>query len=83
MNRLVGEKSPTFYFHITTKNIKVMIYYSISFDDGEHIKNTNTLEEAEQYRNDNNWRFMSRSIRINQVCVSKCTGFHSEKRIRG
>lgn len=48
-----------------------MIYYALQFDDGEHITYKNTLEEAEDYRNENNFKFISRSIHIFAILSSK------------
>lgn len=51
-----------------------MLKYIIKFNDGEYICTVDTLEEAKQYRAENNFRFISRSIHIYQKCYSKVVG---------
>lgn len=51
-----------------------MIYYELKFNDGEHICYKNTLQEAENYRNENNFHYISRSIHIYMCLSSKVKG---------
>ena len=39
-------------------------YYEVQFDDGEHIKSFQNLEEAREYKAHNQWRFISRYFKI-------------------
>jgi len=51
-----------------------MISYELKFDDGEHICYKDTLQEAEEYRSENNFKYISRSIHIYVSLSSKCKG---------
>ena len=48
-----------------------MITFELMFNDGEHICYKNTLQEAKEYRSENNFKYISRSIHIYAVCKSK------------
>ena len=41
--------------------------YYVKFNDGEIFAVCNTLEEARKVRSENNFRFISRSLRIHTV----------------
>ena len=51
-----------------------MITFELRFDDGEHICYKDTLQEAKEYRSENNFRYISRSIHIYAICRSKIKG---------
>lgn len=38
--------------------------YECLMDDGEHRASFHQLKDAKKYRSDNNWRYISRYIRI-------------------
>lgn len=38
--------------------------YSCRFDDGEHIRSFNQLKDARKFRSQNNFKYISRWIRI-------------------
>ena len=38
--------------------------YRCEFDDGQHIQSFNQLKDARKYRSENNFRYISRFIRI-------------------
>jgi len=48
-----------------------MITFELRFDDGEHICYKDTLQEAKEYRSENNFKYISRSIHIYAICKSK------------
>ena len=48
-----------------------MITFELRFDDGEHICYKDTLQEAMEYRSENNFKYISRSIHIYAICKSK------------
>lgn len=51
-----------------------MITFELRFDDGEHICYKDTLQEAREYRSENNFKYISRSIHIYITCKSKVKG---------
>ena len=44
-----------------------MVLYSVRFDDGEHIMSTPSFEKAKKYRDENNFKYLSRSIHIYEI----------------
>lgn len=48
-----------------------MITFELRFDDGEHICYRETLQGAREYRSENNFKYISRSIHIYAICKSK------------
>lgn len=51
-----------------------MIYYTVQFDDGEFICHKDTFEEANKVRNENNFKYLSRSIHVYANLGSKVKG---------
>jgi hypothetical protein len=51
-----------------------MITFELRFDDGEHICYKDTLQEAREYRSENNFKYISRSIHIYARCKSRVRG---------
>lgn len=46
------------------KPTKTSVNYCCQFDNGEHIASFNTVEEAMNYRSENNFHYISRSIHV-------------------
>ena len=44
-----------------------MVRFEVRFDDGEHYASAPTLKEAQEIRNENNFKFLSRSLYIYMV----------------
>ena len=49
---------------LTSKNNNNMKRYSCEMNDGEYITSFHQLKDAKKYRSENNFRFISRWIRI-------------------
>ena len=49
---------------LTSKNNNNMKRYRCEMNDGEYCASFHQLKDAKKYRSDNNWRYISRYIRI-------------------
>ena len=49
---------------MSNKNPTIMKRYKCLMDDGEYCASFHQLKDAKKYRSDNNWRYISRYIRI-------------------
>ena len=52
-----------------TKEIETSTHYECCFNDGEYIDSFETEEEAMEYRSQENFNYISRSIHVYKVTV--------------